>query len=107
MGARETRRFVTMRFVTTLVEKVEALYARLLAQGKTVMLSFGGPIDGGPLPPAAFERREALADEMLGIVLQHNLSGITLDFEGRNEVRARSPVFSSLSFSWRGIISSR
>eukprot|EP01045_Picozoa_sp_COSAG04_P005523 COSAG04_NODE_257_length_18753_cov_7.516857_8_plen_1972_part_00 len=64
-------------------QKVEALYARLLAQGKTVMLSFGGPIDGGPLPPAAFERREALAGEMLEIVLQHNLSGITLDFEGR------------------------
>jgi hypothetical protein len=41
--------------------KVDALYAKLLSQGKTVMLSFSG----GPLPPAAFERRKALADEML------------------------------------------
>lgn len=59
-------------------QKVDSLYAKLLAQGKSVMLAF----TGGPLPPAAFERRETLAEEMLEIVLQHNLSGITLDFEG-------------------------
>ena len=57
-----------------LISAVDDQYARLLRAGKTVSLSF----NGGPLPPAAFHRREEFANEILAIVLQHNLSGITL-----------------------------
>jgi hypothetical protein len=53
-------------------------YAKLHAEGKSLILSLNG---ASPFPPAAFYRREALAEEVLNVVLEQNLSGINVDWE--------------------------
>ena len=59
-------------------QRMDARYAELLAQGKELVLMIDGAT---PFPPAAFARRDALAEELLSTVLKHNLSGVNVDWE--------------------------
>jgi hypothetical protein len=64
-----------------LVVATDSFYERMRSHGKSITPTLSG---GSVFPIEAVNRRDELAREVLALVQRRNLSGITLNYEGKH-----------------------
>jgi hypothetical protein len=80
-----------------LVVATDSFYERMRSHGKSITPTLSG---GSVFPIEAVNRRDELAREVLALVQRRNLSGITLDYEGKHTGGANQSQFAE---TWRSV----
>eukprot|EP01046_Picozoa_sp_COSAG06_P018780 COSAG06_NODE_1318_length_9880_cov_5.233923_5_plen_354_part_00 len=75
----------------------DSFYERMRSHGKSITPTLSG---GSVFPIEAVTRRDELAREVLALVQRRNLSGITLDYEGKHTGGANQSQFAE---AWRSV----